>query len=44
MITTVGQMPHGDYSVTGVTGKGYTAVWIVDNKTGKIASSKVEKR
>lgn len=35
--------PNGDYSVTGVTGKEQTAVWIVDNKTGKIASSKVAK-
>lgn len=33
---------NGDYSVTGITGKGQTAVWIVDNKTGKIASGKVE--
>ncbi len=33
---------NGDYSVTGVTGKGQTAVWIVDNKTGKIVSSKAE--
>lgn len=35
---------NGDYSVTGKTGKEYTGVWIVDNKTGKISSSKVEKR
>ena len=33
---------NGDYSVTGITGKGQTSVWIIDNKTGKIASSKVE--
>jgi len=36
--------PNGDYTVTGTTGKGYTGVWIVDNKTGKVASNKVEKR
>lgn len=35
---------NGDYTVTGTTGKGYTAVWILDNKTGKISSNKVEKR
>ena len=35
---------NGDYTVTGTTGKDYTAVWIVDNKTGKISSNKVEKR
>ncbi|MBC8127235.1 MAG: hypothetical protein H8M99_08860 [Gloeobacteraceae cyanobacterium ES-bin-144] len=33
---------HGDYSVTGVTGKGQTAVWIIDNKTGKIVTNKVQ--
>lgn len=33
---------NGDYSVTGVTGKDRTAVWIVDNKTGKVAGNKVE--
>lgn len=35
---------NGDYSVIGTTGKGNTAVWIVDNKTGKISSNKVEDR
>lgn len=34
--------PNGDYSVTGVTGKERCAVWIVDNKTGKVVSSLVE--
>jgi hypothetical protein len=35
--------PNAEYLVTGVCGKDRTAVWIVDSKTGKAVSNKVEK-
>lgn len=36
--------PDGEYLVTGVCGKGYTAVWISEEKSGKAVSAKVEKK
>lgn len=36
--------PNAEYTVTGLTGKDYTAAWIIDRKTGKVVTSKVESR
>jgi hypothetical protein len=36
--------PNATYIATGVVSKGCTAVWLTDQKTGKIISPKIEKK
>jgi hypothetical protein len=36
--------PNATYIATGIVSKGYTAVWLIDQKTNRIVSPKIEKK